>query len=242
MSATEGVHFDNAKRESARIGSVYDGRWEADLNRYHLGQSGELEMQHGYERKLFRVLTDRFSCLSDLSVLEVGCGTGPRLADFLRLNIPYTNLVGVDCHLDSLLWAKRHRLNGPIVCADGRELPFIPGTFDVVLFRTVFSSILSDEFASQLAGESRRVLTSGGLVCIYDFRVRSPANRDVRPVVTRDIQRFYPGMRCRTHTMTLAPPLARSLRATRLGSLAYSILELVPIARTHCLWILESGE
>jgi len=74
--------------------------------------------------------------LSYQSLLEVGCGYGRQLRNFLPGNI---RLVGCDFSRPQLLKAQEYLASKvpPLVEADGEQLPFRDKTFDVVLSSAV---------------------------------------------------------------------------------------------------------
>jgi len=119
-------------------------------------------------------------------------------------------------------------------------LPLEPGTFDVVLLFTVFTSLLDDEYRVRLATYVWRVVKPGGGVLWYDFCVDNPRNPDVRGVPVKAIRRLFPEGALHCRRITLAPPLARA--AVRLHSSLYALLNTIPLLRTHVLcWISKSG-
>ena len=65
---------------------------------------------------------------------------------------------------------------------DATQAPVAPGSQDIVLQSTVFSSLLDDAFQQRLADTMWRWLKPGGAVLWYDFTVNNPRNPDVRGV------------------------------------------------------------
>lgn len=174
-------------------------------------------------------------------LLEVGCGDGANLLQFLRLGFAPENLVGNDL-LAERVEAARHRLPAALQVLAGNavELEFPPGTFDVVFQSTVFSSILDDTLQSRLASHMWRLVRPGGGVLWYDFVYDNPGNPDVRGVRPDRIRQLFPESTPKVWRVTLAPPLARSV--TRLSPIMYTLFNAFPFLRTHVMaWLPKPG-
>lgn len=175
--------------------------------------------------------------LSDLRVLEVGCGRGGNLLELLRIGFSSTNLVGNELLPERSTAA---RLNLPdstqVLQGDALQLPFNPECFDVVYQSTVFSSLLDDEFQLQLAKKMWSWVKPGGAVLWYDFTFDNPRNPDVRGVNLARIRQLFPDGVINSRRVTLAPPIARSV--CMLHPAFYTLLNAIPLLRTHVLcWI-----
>lgn len=174
--------------------------------------------------------------LGNRSVLDVGCGQGGVLASLLDFGALPENLFGVDLLPDRIEAARRAYPHLRFACANAERLCFPDGFFDLVLLFTVFSSILDDGMAQNVAREVRRVLKPGGPVVWYDFRYNNPTNRNVRGMTKRLIRRFFPDFRMKLRSITLLPPLAR--RLGRLTPVLYPLLAAISPLRTHYLGLL----
>jgi ubiquinone/menaquinone biosynthesis C-methylase UbiE len=100
-------------------------------------------------------------------VLEVGCGTGA-LTRVLSRWPGVREVVGVDPAPAFLARARELSADMPNVTyqeADGRSLPFEPGTFDVTVFDSVLSHVPGSERALE---EAFRVLRPGGILAVFD--------------------------------------------------------------------------
>jgi ubiquinone/menaquinone biosynthesis C-methylase UbiE len=111
------------------------------------------------------------------------------------------------------------------------NLPFGNACFDVVTQLTLFSSFLDAELRRAAAHEMWRVLCPGGFVLWYDFRYPNPRNRDVRPIGRSEIASLFPDAAIDLRSVTLAPPLSRSL--ARGSSVVSELAALLPVLRTH---------
>ena len=177
-----------------------------------------------------------FFPLDKRRILDVGCGTGERLAALADLGAKPENLFGVDLIPDRIDEARRNHPGITFQSANAENLPFADRAFDLVSVFTVFTSILSCRMAAQVCLEINRVLMSGGAVIWYDFRMHNPWNRHVRGISRHQIQKLFPDYKLHLESISLLPPLAR--RLGWLTNLAYSPLSSIPFLRSHYLGVL----
>jgi SAM-dependent methyltransferase len=170
-------------------------------------------------------------------VLDVGCGDGEVLAGLVRWGALPARLVGVDVRADAVARAHVHWPEIGLDVADATALPYRDASFDLALCFTLFTSILDDGIARQVAGEVRRVLRPGGALLWYDFRVGNPWNPHVRGMSRRSVRALFPGWPGRFRLVTLLPPLARRLHS--LTPVLYPVLATLPPLRTHWAGLLE---
>ena len=155
--------LESANPEEARIRAAY-GRREKDDARYSWFNSAYQFMVHQRERRLLAVLCRyEFADLQNKTILEVGCGTGAWLRDFVKWGAKTENVTGIDLLVDRL--AKARRLCPSAVriqCASAAQLPFVDETFDLVFQATVFTSILNADLKRRVAAEMVRVVEATG--------------------------------------------------------------------------------
>lgn len=172
------------------------------------------------------LLTQKFGLRKDLSVLEVGAGSGDNIYFFRRFGIPTPNIFA-----NELLPERAERLTEVlprenISFGNALELPETR-LYDIVFQSTVFSSILDQDFQRQLAAKMWSLVKPGGGVLWYDFVYSNPSNPDVRGVSWSATRALFPeAAEVRSHRVILAPPLGR-----RVGRL-YNFVNL-PWLRTH---------
>lgn len=174
--------------------------------------------------------------LTDRRLLDVGCGTGERLAAFEDLGARPENMVGVDLLPERIRLAREHYPKIRFELANAETLPFAEGAFDLVTVFTVFTSILDNRMATNVCQEIQRVLAPGGALIWYDFRMHNPWNRHVRGLSRHRIQHLFPGFKVNLETITLLPPLAR--RLGRLTRRLYPPLSSLSFLRSHYLGML----
>lgn len=190
------------------------------------------------ERALIRGLS-RMSCrvpLTEMRVLEIGCGSGANLLTLLRIGVAPGNLAGNELLLERAE-AARQVMPPSVTIHHGNAADMDdPGGFDLIVQSTVFSSILSDELRQAVAESMWNQLKPGGEILWYDFTYDNPGNPDVRGVGLSEVRRLFPAADIRWERITLAPPVSRLI--TRVHPSLYTIFNLFPLLRTHILcWI-----
>jgi SAM-dependent methyltransferase len=176
--------------------------------------------------------------LEGVRLLEVGCGTGCNLLDFLRLGFRPEHLQGIELLTASVEWARRDLpVSVRITHGDATAAVGVPeASQDIVFQSTVFTSLLDDEFQQRLADKMWQWLRPGGGILWYDFTVSNPRNPDVRGVPVTRIRQLFPHGKIQVRRLTLAPPVARAV--TRLHPTLYTVLNSIIWLRTHVLvWV-----
>jgi SAM-dependent methyltransferase len=151
--------LDAAKGEEARIRAAYAKREEAD-SRYSWFSPGHLFMVQERERCLLALLR-RYgvTALESKRILEVGCGTGHWLRDFVKWGALPENLTGIDLLPDRVSKARSLCPAGVrIQCSSAAHLPFATEGFDLVVQSTVFTLILDPHLKQRVAAEMMRVV------------------------------------------------------------------------------------
>lgn len=173
-----------------------------------------------------------FNHLSDLSILEMGCGSGRVLTEFLFFGVFPEKLNGVDLLFDRLLCAKHILPGSGFANADGQFLPFSSASFDLVLQYTAISSILDQEIRCNICSDMLRVIKPGGMIISYDFWL-NPTNKETRGIRPAEIRQLFPHCTFEFLRTTLAPPLAR--RIVPISWTLAMILEKLDIFKSHYL-------
>ena len=230
---------DSFDLEETRIRAAYVKRRD-DL-RYSWFSPGHLFMVQERERQLLAILA-RHACapLNAKKILEVGCGTGYWLREFVKWGARPEHIVGIDLLADRVAEARRLCPETvEIRCGSAAALSFPDKTFDLVLQSTVFTSILDFEMKRRIASEMLRVLKEDGLILWYDYHANNPRNPDVRGVKKREIHQLFHGHRIILRRITLAPPLARLIAPH--SWVVCQVLERVPFLCTHYLGVIQKG-
>jgi ubiquinone/menaquinone biosynthesis C-methylase UbiE len=230
--------LDSARKEEDRIRAAYERRRKADP-RYSWFSAGHQFTAQQRERRVLAFLQRHNSGnLESKTILEVGCGGGQWLCDFIKWGARPENIVGIDLLTERVSRARESCPSAVrIECASAAQLSFPDASFDLVLQSTVFTSILDVEMKQQVASEMLRVVRSDGLIVWYDCHTNNPWNPDVRGVKRREIDHLFPSCRIDLERITLFPPLARQLAPY--SFLACYLLEKFPPLCTHYLGIIR---
>ena len=211
-------------------------------SKYSLFNPGHLFMIQERERFTLDLLRNQgITPLGQKTILEIGCGTGFWLRQFINWGVQPQNITGVDLLPDRIAQAKE-------LCPEvmqihiGRatKLQMEDAQFDLVLQSLVFSSMLDQSMKEHTASEMLRVLKSDGAILWYDFHYNNPSNPDVRGIKKKEIYHLFPDCRITLWKITLAPPLARSLAPY--SWLVCYLLEKLKVFNTHYLGIIRKGK
>jgi len=173
-----------------------------------------------------------FADIQGLSILEMGCGGGGALTEYLSFGALPEKLYGVDLLFDRLLHAHHVLPASGFANADGQSLPYASKTFDLVLQYTALSSILDPQIHLNTCADMQRVLKPSGMIVWYDFWL-NPANPQTRGIRPAAIRRLFPHCNFEFHKITLAPPIARRLVPISWGFALF--LERLRIFNSHFL-------
>lgn len=225
--------------EEARIREVYARRRAPAV--YSWFEPGHLFIVQQLERRLLRALRlHGMTALHEKRILEIGCGNGHWLREFIKWGADPDHLTGVDLLADRVARARRLSPSGVTFAkASATRLDYPNDTFDLVLQATVFSSILDPAIKQTIATEMVRVLKPEGLLLWYDFYVNNPRNPDVRGIKRTEIARLFPDRPITLEKVTLLPPLVRGL--ARYSWLSCHLLNVLPWLRTHYLGVIRKG-
>jgi SAM-dependent methyltransferase len=226
--------------ESAAVVARYSRR-SGDERRYSLLNPAVLLATQERQRAIANLFaTIGWVDLSGVTLLEVGCGSGGNLLEFLRFGFRPEHLQGIDLLGHRVEQARRvlplsvQIAFGDAAGAAGSSIP--AASQDVVYQSTVFSSLLNDDFQQRLADSMWRWVRPGGGILWYDFTVNNPRNRDVRGVPLARVRELFREGRMRMRRLTLAPPIASVV--TSLHPALYALFNTCVCLRTHVLvWI-----
>jgi len=200
--------------EVSRIRAAYARREHSvPKDRYSLFREENLLSHLELQREIVRLLRrSQHSHLEREQVLDVGCGRGFWLRQFVQWGAKPNNLYGIDLLEERVREGKQLCQEGTTLqCGDASKLEFEDNSFDLILQFTVFTSILDQQMKMKLATEMARVLKAGGAVLWYDYFVSNPYNPDVCGVTRKEILQLFPKLLISLKRITLAPPLGRAV-------------------------------
>ncbi len=230
---------ENEHRELQRLRNAYDHRSRSvAADRYSRTNPGHLFALHEREVTMAAMLReDGLRSLASLRVLDVGCGRGATLRQYLEYDADPSRLWGIDLFPPFVEQARSSSPGLQIICGSASRLPFQEGSFDFVSQFMLFTSVLDDDVKHRIAEEISRVLVPGGRFLWYDFAFNNPANSDVRGIGLAEVRRLFPGFSMKHRRITLAPPLGRAIG--RFGSTLYYLASTIRPLCTHYLCFLR---
>jgi len=170
---------------------------------------------------------------NDLSALDIGCGMGSWLVEFVQWGASPDRVAGIDLMPYRTAEARRSLPQSDIRTGDASQLPWEDATFDVVSQFGVFTSVLDSEMRRRMAAEMLRVVKPDGVILWYDFAYDNPQNANVRGMKAREVRDLFAGCQISLERITLAPPIAR--RVVPVSWILALMLEKLPFLRTHLL-------
>ena len=221
--------------ELERLSTEYASHRERFAGRdiYSPFNPGHLFITHQRQKAMLELMRQSgLYPLENRRILEIGCGQGPILREFISFGADPRMLHGIDLLYDDLISAQALSPHLAFFHADGRKLPYATGTFDLVLQFTVFTSVLDPTIKRDLATEMRRVMKPGGIIMWYDYWLNptNPQTQGIRPAEIRDL---FPDCDYTFRRITLAPPISRQL--SKVSWLLCYLLEQFTIFNTHYL-------
>lgn len=177
--------------------------------------------------------------LSEFRILDVGCGDGNMLRQFMQWGAMPEKVAGIELREEPIEEARYLNPDIDVCCGSATTLPWEDNSFDLVCQHTVFTSIIDTKMKQMIANEMKRVLKPKGAVLWYDFKYNNPNNPDVSGVKIDEIRSLFQGLEIFLHSITLAPPIARRLPESFLPVL-YPLLALFPFLRTHYLGLFKN--
>ncbi len=255
-------------REISRIKEAYKKRFAdpVEKRKWSYYNIANLFIVQKREREIIKLLvTHGIEDLSQKRILDVGCGKGGILREFVKYGANPDNLFGVDLMEAQVGEARRISPNISVQSGNAEKLPFQDQSFDIVMQYTCFSSILDDDVQANIAQEMLRVLKDGGLVIWYDLKpnIFFPPQAIKRPILfilkklklmnldtvtlsrtpirstdKKQITHLFPNCRIQGKSLSLY------LRVAYFARISWSfceLLEKIPLFRTHYLLGLRKG-
>jgi ubiquinone/menaquinone biosynthesis C-methylase UbiE len=225
---------DVTSAEEARIRQAY-ARRAVSTKRYTWFDAGHLFLVQQLERRMLQALRrHNMDSLQSKKIIEIGCGNGHWLREFIKWGASPENLTGIELLADRVAQARRMSPAGvTLICGNAAQLEFADSQFDIALHATVFTSILDVTVKQKVAAEMLRVLKPQGMLLWYDFHVGNPGNPDVLGIKSGEIEKLFPRCQVALEKITLAPPILRALAPY--SWLACYLLSAIPWLCTHYL-------
>jgi ubiquinone/menaquinone biosynthesis C-methylase UbiE len=166
-------------------------------------------------------------------ILDVGCGVGAGLLQFIKLGFNPANLSGIDLDAERIAQAQLQLPGIDIQVGDASQIPFADGTFDLVFESTMLATLDSHELLSAIARDMVRVTRNGGFIMLCDWRYAKRGSGVKTAISPAEIARLF-SVGSATEVVTrargaLVPPLGRRLSKSA-PSLYFLVQSLLPFA------------
>ena len=229
----------STSQELRRLREAYRHRVSTiSSERYSRLNPGHLFGLHEREAAMAAMLrAEGLTSLASLRILDVGCGRGATLRQYLEYNANPSQIWGIDLFPTFVDQARSRSPGLQILCGSASELPFPDCSFDLVSQFMLFTSVLDQTMRLQIAREIDRVLEPGGRLLWYDFAFNNPANPNVRGIRLTEVRRLFPEFALTSRRITLAPPLGRAIG--RFGPAIYYLVSNFRPLCTHHMCLLK---
>lgn len=118
--------------------------------------------------------------VSELKLLDLGCGNGRSTRMYLDLGLRPEQLRGLDLRPGAIELAQRLNPSIQFDVYNGRDFPFADQTFNWIHLSTVISSIREQSHRQELTDQISRKLQPGGYVFYFDLvRANDFAGHDI---------------------------------------------------------------
>jgi ubiquinone/menaquinone biosynthesis C-methylase UbiE len=175
-------------------------------------------------------------------ILDVGCGSGAGILQFLRLGFDPSKLVGVDMDEGRISEARCLLPHVNFYCASADSMPFGDQSFDVVFESTMLGTLSSLPLLRSIAAEMIRVTKRGGFLVLSDWRY-SKKGSGVKTAISRSQLNELFSIGSRTTFVAkedgaLIPPLGR--RISKAAPALYFLFQrLFPLASGQLTTVLK---
>ncbi|MBW6465112.1 MAG: class I SAM-dependent methyltransferase [Brevefilum sp.] len=220
-----------------RLKTEYQRRNTSDVDRYSWFNPVYIFQMQSREREILKLFRSQSFLLSDAEqFLDIGCGNGNVILDFIKWGLKPENCFGLDLLQHRLLQARIKLPTSLLIHGNGEKLPFILESFGIVTQFTAFSSVLDPSIKHNMAQELLRVLKRDGIILWYDFWW-NPTNPHTAGIKPNEIKQLFPDCDYVFRKITLAPPIARKIVPISWGSSYF--LESLKIFNTHFLVLIK---
>jgi len=205
---------------------------------YSYFNKGNLFIVQERGRKMLSLLKKYgYEFLENKKIIDVGCGNGSWLRDFVQWGARPENLSGVDLLEERIKEARQLNPNIGYECANVEKLSFPDNKFDMVVISMCLSSIFDKKMKKNIAREALRVLKDDGLILWHDFRFDNPWNPDVKGIEKKEVKELFGNCKYDFNLVTLAPPIVRFFAP--ISWLACELLVMIPFLKTHYMVIIR---
>ena len=175
-------------------------------------------------------------------ILDVGCGNGSKLMDFVQYGFEQKNLYGVDINNERI---DKGKFNYPLLNLsnqDATKLNFEDNFFNLVFESTMFVQVTDCEMSRKISKEMVRVTKKNGYILLIDWRYGKFWNPNYLACNKKRVKElFNVGSDMEIISVdkgALIPPIGRFL-STYLGSFYFIVSKLCPFLVGQVTYLLK---
>lgn len=206
------------------------------------GNPGVLFQTLASERSVVCALREISHDSATAKVLDVGCGSGGGLFQFLRVGYHPENITAIDVQCDRLEAGKRIYPSISFLNSDASAMGFPGASFDLVYESTMFATLADDAVCSQIASEMLRVCRTGGYILLVDWRTPNPWGKSYKALTKNRVKRLF---RIGAHSElvctcpgAMVPPVGRFISAY-FPSMYFFVSALFPLLVGQVAYLLR---
>jgi ubiquinone/menaquinone biosynthesis C-methylase UbiE len=177
-------------------------------------------------------------------VLDVGCGSGGSLLQFLGFGFAPGSLYGIDSNPGRIQEGKERYPNLNFTCGDASRMGYNSDYFDIVMESTMFMTLPDDTLSQKIAEEMVRVVKPSGYIMLIDWRYSHSEQHEYKALSRKRINHLFKvGTKTTIHCFrrgALLPPFGRFL-STYFQSFYFVIQRLLPFCVAQVVTVLQKA-
>lgn len=168
--------------------------------------------------------------MRDVSVLEVGSGTGTNLAWLLELGADPKKCTGIDVMAESVGVAKE-RLPGVRFFVGDFSTTDVGGPFDVVMIIAVLTSIKDPALKRAMMKKCFSLVRPGGMLFFYDYMIHGedPGSENYKRISYKEFDEYTEGRKVFWHKRDLLKASFAESLVPRFGVVAAEVVQALGV-------------
>lgn len=206
---------------------------ELGRDRHHFWNREVLLQTLAYDASVISALRSIDIQPSEATILDVGCGEGGSIVNYLRLGFDPSKIYGIDILEDRIQSARKKLPHIHFVLGDASEMDmFKEGQFDIVTGTGIFLAIPEEALAVRIAQEMLRIVKHGGHIVLAEWRYNKPGSFDYTAVTRKRISALFnvgtQSLILAAYKGELVPPVGRFLSKHSLDFIYFGLRFAVP--------------
>lgn len=233
---------ETTEEETAQWYRQYYARKGRDRNNV-LTNPGALFQQIALQRSVIQALRT-LNVATGWKILDVGCGSGDSLLQFLNLGFAPGNLHGIELLCDRIAHAQQRLPTANFVRGDASRMGYVSDSFDLVMESTMFIQLHDRVASARIAQEMLRVTKPSGYLMLVDWRYSYGYPEYTALSGKRIAQLFGVDRQTTLHSRTrgaLVPPIGRVLSA-HLPSFYFLVQRVAPFLVGQVVTVLRKRD